>query len=42
MIELRKQSVKSVRIMDEKIVILKDESAAVPEEAFRQGNRSKE
>lgn len=34
-IELRKQSVKSVRIMDEKIVILKDESGPDPEDAFR-------
>jgi hypothetical protein len=32
---MRKQSVKSVRIMDEKVVILKDESAEIPEDAFR-------
>ena len=37
-----KQTVNSVRVLDEKIVILKDESDATPEAAFRQGNRSKE
>lgn len=40
--ELKKQSVKNVRIMDEKIIILKDESGAVPEDGFRKEGRSKE
>lgn len=40
--EKAKQAVNSVRVLDEKIVILKDESEVAPEAAFRQGNRSKE
>jgi len=31
-----------VRVLDEKIIILKDDSEIAPEAAFRQGNRSKE
>lgn len=31
-----------MRVLDEKIVILKDESEQQPEAAFRLGNRSKE
>lgn len=40
--EMAKQLINSVSVLDEKIVILKDESEQVPEAAFRQGNRSKE
>lgn len=39
--EKQKQSQKSVKILDEKIIILQDISAAKPEEAFRVA-RSKE
>jgi hypothetical protein len=40
--EKAKQTMNSVRVLDEKIVILKDDSDLAPEAAFRQGNRSKE
>ena len=40
--ELISQTVKNVRIIDQKIVVLKDETEAAPEDAFRQGRRSKE
>ena len=40
--ERQRQSTKSVKVLDEKLVILKDESELGPEAAFRIGNRSKE